>query len=90
MGMEQAARRGRWLNRAPTGYDMINGSLVSNEQAPIVRRIFELRAAGASYAAIESKVGICFSTTRQILNNRVYMERCGYETNGSLEFTRPS
>ena len=54
MGMEQAARRGRWLNRAPTGYDMVNGELVPNEVAPLVGRIFALRACGASYPDIES------------------------------------
>jgi site-specific DNA recombinase len=47
MGMEQAIRGGRWLNRAPTGYDMVNGELVPNEQAPLVVRIFELRARGS-------------------------------------------
>ncbi len=28
MGMRQAAEQGRWLNRAPTGYDMVGGALV--------------------------------------------------------------
>ena len=46
MGMEQAVRKGRWLNRAPTGYDMVNGELVANEVAPLVQRIFALRACG--------------------------------------------
>ena len=73
MGMEQAARKGRWLNRAPTGYDMVNGELVANEQAPLVKRIFELRARGHSYAVIEAEVGISYSTVRQILQNRVYL-----------------
>ena len=49
MGQRQAAEQGRWLNRAPTGYDMLNGKLVPNEMAPLVKRIFALRAAGASY-----------------------------------------
>jgi len=73
MGMEQAARGGRWLNRAPTGYDMVNGELMPNEQAPLVVRIFDLRARGASYAAIEAEVGISYSTVRQILHNKVYL-----------------
>ena len=73
MGMEQAARKGRWLNRAPTGYDMVNGELRANECAPLVRRVFALRTCGLSYAAIEADVGICYSTVRQILHNRVYM-----------------
>ncbi len=68
-----SARNGRWLNRAPTGYDMINGELMPNEVAPLVQRIFALRAGGASYPAIETEVGICYSAVRQIVHNRVYL-----------------
>ncbi len=79
MGQDQAVRKGRWLNRLPTGYDMIDGELVPNETAPIVQRIFKLRARGLSYTAIEAEVGLCYSTVRQIANNRVYtgMTRLG-------------
>ena len=31
MGMRQAAETGRWQNRAPTGYDMVNGELVPRQ-----------------------------------------------------------
>src|SRR3984957_6645334 len=44
MGMHQAARQGKWMNRPKTGYDLIEGHLVPNEMAPTVRRIFQLRA----------------------------------------------
>ena len=73
MGQRQAAEQGRWLNRAPTGYDMINGKLVPNEMAPLVRRIFSLRAAGASYPVVSADVGIEYSTARHISLNRVYL-----------------
>ncbi len=73
MGQRQAAEQGRWLNRAPTGYDMINGQLVANYMAPLVQRIFSLRAAGASFAVIAADVGIEYSTTRHISLNRVYL-----------------
>ncbi len=73
MGMEQAARKGRWLNRAPTGYSMVDGMLVPNEDAAQVRRIFELRAAGESYTGIEAATGVNYSTVRQIIHNRVYL-----------------
>ena len=72
-GQRQAAERGRWLNRAPTGYDMVNGQLVANDMAPLVRRVFALRAAGASYATIAADVGIEYSTVRHISMNRVYL-----------------
>ena len=73
MGMEQAVRKGRWLNRAPTGYSMVDGMLVPNEDAAQVRRIFELRAAGESYTGIEAATGVNYSTVRQIIHNRVYL-----------------
>ena len=83
MGMEQAARKGRWLNRAPTGYDMINGELIANEQAPIVRRIFELRSGGSSYAGIEAQVGICSRPCARSCTTGCIWERSGYGTSGS-------
>jgi site-specific DNA recombinase len=55
MGMSQAAREGRWTNRPKTGYDLINGELVANRDAPIVRRIFELRAQGMSHREISER-----------------------------------
>ncbi len=73
MGQRQAAEQGRWLNRAPTGYDMVNGHLVPNDMAPMVQRIFALRVAGASYPVISSDVGIEYSTARHISMNRVYL-----------------
>ncbi len=73
MGQRQAAEQGRWLNRAPTGYDMINSNLVPNEMAPLVRRAFTLRAAGSSYPAIENEIGVKFSTIRHMCLNRVYV-----------------
>lgn len=50
---------------------MINGPLVPNEQAAQVRQAFTLRAAGKSYADIESETGIKYSTVRRIVQNRV-------------------
>ncbi len=73
MGQEEAVRKGKWLNRPPTGYSMINGYLIPNDHAPLVRRIFELRAEGHSFATIESMVGMKYSTVRQIAQNRVYL-----------------
>jgi hypothetical protein len=73
MGMEQAARSGRWLNRPPTGYDLRDGRLVANDDAPMVRHVFKLRADGLSYGAIEEATGVRYSTVRQIIHNRVYL-----------------
>ena len=52
---------------------MVNGHLIPNDMAPLVQRIFALRAAGASYPVISSDVGIEYSTARHISMNRVYL-----------------
>jgi site-specific DNA recombinase len=78
MGQRQAAERGRWQNRPPTGYDMINGELVPNEMAPVVQRIFTLRAQGLSYLRIEEEVGVKYSTVRAICLNRAYLGESKY------------
>lgn len=73
MGQRQAHEQGRWLNRAPTGYDMINGSLIANESGVLVQRVFELRAGGAGYRAIAEEVGMKYSTVVHICKSRVYI-----------------
>ena len=73
MGMRQAAEQGRWQNRAPTGYEMVDGHPIPNEMAPLVRRCFALRTSGASFAVIAREVGMGYSTVRHILENRVYI-----------------
>jgi site-specific DNA recombinase len=78
MGQRQAAESGRWQNHAPTGYDMVNGYLEPNEMAPLVQRIFSLRAEGASYPVIAAEVGIKYSTVRSICLNRAYLGQVKY------------
>lgn len=74
MGNYQAVVvEGRWLNRAPSGYDMINGYLQVNEQSLLIRRVFELRAEGKSYPEIEAATGLKYSTMRHASSNRVYL-----------------
>lgn len=73
LGLHQAARQGRWVNRPKTGYDLIEGRLVPNGMAPVVRRIFQLRARGRSFQQIENETGVKFSTVRLILMSRIYL-----------------
>lgn len=73
MGMAQAAREGKWVNRPKTGYDLIDGELIPNAMAPVVRRIFQLRADGASFHEIERQTGVKFSTVRAITLSRIYL-----------------
>jgi site-specific DNA recombinase len=78
MGRRQAAESGRWQNHPPTGYDMVNGYLEPNEMAPLVRRIFALRAEGSSYPVVAAEVGIKYSTVRSICLNRAYLGQVKY------------
>jgi hypothetical protein len=73
MGMQQAVRQGKWINRPKTGYDLIDGELVPNAKAPIVRRIFTLRAEGKSLSTIANATGINYSTVLSILDSRIYL-----------------
>ena len=73
MGMQQAIKQGRWINRAKTGYDMRDGVLVPNDQAGLVREIFKLRAEGLSHQRIEDRTGVKYSTARLILQSRIYL-----------------
>jgi DNA invertase Pin-like site-specific DNA recombinase len=73
MGMHQAARQGKWINRPKTGYDLVDGDLVPNEMAPTVRRIFRMRAEGANYHEIERQTGVKYSTARAIALSRIYL-----------------
>lgn len=73
MGMDQAVKQGRWVNRPPTGYDLVDGVLVPNADAARVRRIFRMRADGASQGKIASATGTNYSTVLSILKNRAYL-----------------
>lgn len=73
MGMAQAIRQGRWINRPKTGYDLVEGRLVPNQDADTVRDIFRLRAEGMSHQRIEDRTGVKFSTVRLILLSRIYL-----------------
>jgi hypothetical protein len=73
MGMQQAVRQGRWINRPPTGYDLEDGVLMPNDDAPRVREVFRLRAEGESHRAIENRTGITYSTVGAILRSEAYL-----------------
>lgn len=73
MGTQQAVREGKWVNRPKTGYSLIDGSLVPNDDAERVRMIFRLRGGGASHRQIEEETGIRYSTVGSILKSRIYL-----------------
>ncbi len=67
------ARCGYWINRAPTGYDTVERTLIPNGDAHLIRRAFALRTRGLSYPEIERATGLKYSTVRYALDNRVYL-----------------
>lgn len=73
LGQREAVRKGLWINRAPTGYDLDDRVLVANDDAHLVRRAFALRAAGKSYPPISAACGLPYSTVRSIIHNQVYL-----------------
>jgi site-specific DNA recombinase len=73
MGMAQAMRQGRYCNRPPTGYNLHDGLLVPNEAAATVRRVFTMRAGGASQGDIAAATGVKYSTVLSMLKNRHYL-----------------
>jgi len=78
MGMRQAARQGRWTNHPPTGYDLIDGLLVPNDDADTVRKIYRLRAEGLSQSETAEQTGITQSTVLAILRNPAYLGKIKY------------
>lgn len=85
-GRNQAAREGKWVGGwIPLGYERADGVLrVSEPQAPIIRRIFELALNGQSVrriVTILNEDGVLpqrgsqwrTSTVHKILRNRVYL-----------------
>ena len=73
MGQRQAVECGRWINQAPTGYQMINKFLEPDGNGPLVVSVFELRAAGLGYQRIADEVGWKYGTVQHICQNRVYL-----------------
>lgn len=73
LGLQQAVKQGKWPNRLKLGYSRLDGRVVPNEDAPVVRRIFKLRAEGRSYRAIEQATGVKYSTVCGILKSRIYL-----------------
>ncbi|MDE3043421.1 MAG: recombinase family protein, partial [Acidobacteriota bacterium] len=73
MGNARAVREGKWINRPKTGYDLIEGELVPNAQAPFIREVFRLRAAKTSLRSIADQTGLNYSTVDSILKSRIYL-----------------
>jgi site-specific DNA recombinase len=73
MGNERAIKEGKWINRPKTGYDLVGGELVPNDDAPRVVETFRLRALGSSLRQIEELTSLKYSTIGSILKSRIYL-----------------
>ncbi len=75
MGMKERVKNGYWMGggRVPFGYDYDKklGILVPNEDAEIVKKVYELYLAGYSTAAIAKKLNLSYERlARQILTRK--------------------
>lgn len=68
-------REGYWTNgQAPFGYKLNNGVLIPDEEeAPVVKEIFELFIAGATIREIGEKFNIPWRRISRVLTNVVYL-----------------
>lgn len=68
-------REGYWTNgQAPFGYKLDNGVLIPDEEeAPVVKEIFELFIAGATIREIGEKFNIPWRRISRVLTNVVYL-----------------
>lgn len=73
MGNERAVKEGKWINRPKTGYNLVNGELVPNDDAVRVQEAFRLRGKGLSFRVVEERTGLKYSTVCAIINSRIYL-----------------
>lgn len=87
-------------SRVPAGYDMIDGVLYPNEDAPIVELIFYLASLGHAQDVIAEYLNKCKVTTKKIkhwnsstigyiLSNRVYAGNLAWNVRTSYEISKP-
>lgn len=79
-GMKEKSLRGEAMGRPPFGYDVKDKTLVKNEDAMIVRRIFEDYAAGASFREISLNYpNLTGQAVRYILSNPAYIGKTRWD-----------
>lgn len=80
LAFDRKIKFGEALCRAPFGYTYQNKKLVPDpENAPKVREIFEMWAAGVDYKEISEKFNIPPSTLYQIIKNLAYLGKIKYK-----------
>lgn len=80
-GMQQKARSGSILNRAPLGYKIVNKTMIIDEKARLVREIYENFLLDQSINKVAKKYGYTTRGMKKLLTNKAYlgMTRFGEE-----------
>jgi site-specific DNA recombinase len=80
MAFEKKIKEGESLSRPPFGYTYKNRKLViKDDEADIVRQIFEMWQIGISYKVIGQKFNIPTSSLYEIIKNPIYIGKIRYK-----------
>lgn len=99
-GMAEKAQRGEAMGKAPFGYRVENKILVPDDNAPIVRYIYECYSAGETYREIGVKLAaqgvkqqngqpINLESVRYILKNPAYIGKTRWDLEGHAQYRSP-
>ncbi len=73
-GMQEMAQVGRLQGRPPLGYDVVNGSLVPNEEVIKVRSLFKtFLSRNYSLNSLSKNFSLSINGIKKILTNRTYL-----------------
>lgn len=80
-GMLIKSKQGKLMARPPFGYNVVDGSLIANEDAENVRLIFNEFSAGKSLNQISQIYGISVNGIKKILKNFAYLGKIKFAGN---------
>jgi len=73
-GMNEKAKQGKLVTRAPLGYDVVEGKLIPNEQQSKVHSLFKIfLEKDYSLNSLAKNYGLSVNGIKKILKNRTYL-----------------
>ena len=82
-GMKEKSMRGEAMGKPPFGYDVKDKMLVPNADAPMVQRIFQQYADGASFREIAMQYpNLTSQSVRYMLSNPAYIGKTRWDETG--------
>ena len=73
-GMNEKAKQGKLVTRAPLGYDVINGKLVPNEKASKIHSLFKtFLEKDYSLNSLAKNYSLSVNGLKKVLQNRTYL-----------------